>query len=164
MKFSINTCLLCLEEVSRMGVTDYDTCHLREQFIQQFSPPSKISKPRRSILNFQQQDGESLYDAWERYKGMLCNKIFLHFNIRINVCTRQLIDSQVPLTKKNPNANKELIEEFSKHSREYHNSRDDVKRRNSNGEGVNDGVASIIAKLDTMDQRIAKMGQSIHAI
>lgn len=38
---------------------------IKEQFIQQFSPPSKISKLKKNILNFQQLDGESLYEAWE---------------------------------------------------------------------------------------------------
>ena len=39
--------------------------------------------------------------------------------------TRQLLDSQGPLTKKNPGEFKELVEEFAKHSREYHNPRNE---------------------------------------
>lgn len=41
--------------------------NLCEAFIEQFSPPSKISKLKKRIANFQQEDGKSLYEAWERY-------------------------------------------------------------------------------------------------
>lgn len=80
---------------------------------------------KRNILNFQKQNGESLYEAWECYKGMLRNfpqhdlnvkQEILTFYNGINVCTRKLLDSHGPLTKKNFSTNKELIEEFAKHS------------------------------------------------
>lgn len=66
--------------------------------------------------------------------------------------------------KKATTTKKALIEEFEKHSREYHTPKDDITRRISNGDGGQDGIASIIAKLDTMDKRISTMGQSIHAL
>ena len=34
-------------------------------------PPSKTAKLRDQITRFNQKDGESLYDAWERFKEML---------------------------------------------------------------------------------------------
>ena len=46
---------------------------MREQFLDQFCPPSKIAKLKKAIANFEQQPGESLYEAWERYKGLLRN-------------------------------------------------------------------------------------------
>lgn len=78
----------------------------------------------------------------------------------INVFTRQLLDSKGPLTKKNPTTNKVLIEEFVKHSQEYHNPRDDVTQGMSNG----DGLAEINAKIDTMDHHIKRLNQMIHVI
>jgi len=33
--------------------------------------PSKTAKLRDQITRFNQKDGESLYDAWERFKEML---------------------------------------------------------------------------------------------
>lgn len=71
----------------------------------------------------------------------------------INVCTRQLLDSQGP-----------LIEEFAKHSREYHNLRDDVTRGRSNGDGALKGLTTINAKLDSMDRLTKKINQTIHEI
>lgn len=46
---------------------------MKEEFIDQFYPPSKIAKLKKAIVNFEQQTGESLYEAWERYKGLLRN-------------------------------------------------------------------------------------------
>lgn len=39
---------------------------MRREFIQQFSPPSKIAKLEKNIQNFQQLNGDSLYEAWEK--------------------------------------------------------------------------------------------------
>ena len=58
----------------------------------------------------------------------------------VNVTTRQLLDSQGPNTKKELDTIKELIKEFAKHSREYHNSREDVIRGNGNGRNENMGT------------------------
>lgn len=46
---------------------------IREEFIQQFFPLSKVSKLKKAIENFEQNMGESLYEAWDRYKGFLKN-------------------------------------------------------------------------------------------
>lgn len=79
------------------------TCaNLREQFTQQFSPPSKVAILKKNIQKYQQLDGESLNEAWERHKGMLRNCQQHDMNVHqgiptfyngINVCTRQLLDS-----------------------------------------------------------------------
>lgn len=45
--------------------------NLRTKFIRKFSPHSKISKSEKSIANFQQNGGESLYEVWEHYKELL---------------------------------------------------------------------------------------------
>lgn len=70
----------------------------------------------------------------------------------------QLIESQGPITKKDLKTNKALIEEFTKHSQEYHNPREDITRRKENLDRGNKNLALVLAKLDTMDQRIMKMG------
>ena len=46
---------------------------MKEEFADQFCPPSKIYKLKKAIANFGQQVGESLYEVWERYKGLLRN-------------------------------------------------------------------------------------------
>ena len=144
---------------------------MREQFLDQFCPPSKIAKLKKAIANFEQQPGESLYEAWERYKGLLRNCPQHDLNVQqemsifydgVNVMTRQLLDSQGPLTKKNPREVKELIEEFAKHSREYHNPRQDGIK--GGGGAQTEEIAAVMAMLNNMDRRITQMDQSIHAI
>lgn len=76
----------------------------------------------------------------------------------------RLLDSQGPITNEASATNKALIEKFAKHSREYHNPRDDVTRSKANGDEASNNLGSIVEKLDIMDRRITKMGKSIHAI
>lgn len=76
--------------------------NLRDAFIEQFSLPSNISTHKKKIGNFQQEVGESLSEAWVRYKGLLrsCPQHDLNFQQElsifydeVNVTTKQLLDS-----------------------------------------------------------------------
>ena len=40
-------------------------------FLTKYFPPAKSIKMRNDITNFLQQDQESLYEAWERFKDLL---------------------------------------------------------------------------------------------
>ena len=66
------------------------------------------------------------------------------------------------MTKKNPTTNKALIEEFAKHSREYHNSNEEFTRGNSSKDTGEDTISTVIAKLDKMEEKITIFGGSIH--
>ncbi|KAL5570177.1 hypothetical protein UlMin_026752 [Ulmus minor] len=44
---------------------------LVRSFLTKYFPPAKSAKMRNDITNFFQQDQESLYEAWERYKDLL---------------------------------------------------------------------------------------------
>ncbi|KAJ9542012.1 hypothetical protein OSB04_028518 [Centaurea solstitialis] len=44
---------------------------LRSKFLSRFFQPSKIDKLRAEIRSFQQQDGETISEAWERFKHLL---------------------------------------------------------------------------------------------
>lgn len=48
------------------------------------------------------------------------------------------------MTKKDLTTNKALSEWFAKHSREYHNPREDITKGESNGGGAQDNMASIL--------------------
>ncbi|XP_017416468.2 uncharacterized protein LOC108327255 [Vigna angularis] len=41
------------------------------KFVTKYFPPSKSAKMRNEITSFVQQDNESLYEAWERYKELM---------------------------------------------------------------------------------------------
>ena len=75
---------------------------MHDQFLEHFCPPSKVSKLKKAIANLEQQPGESLYEACERYKGLIrnCPQNDLNeqqevsiFDDGVNVMTRQLLDS-----------------------------------------------------------------------
>jgi len=44
---------------------------MRRAFLTRFFPLSKTAQLRARLYQFAQKDGESLYDAWERFKEML---------------------------------------------------------------------------------------------
>ena len=44
---------------------------LAQKFLAKYFPPSKTAKLRNDITTFIQFEGESLYEAWERYKDLL---------------------------------------------------------------------------------------------
>ncbi|CAM8950414.1 unnamed protein product [Rhodiola kirilowii] len=44
---------------------------LAEAFLHQYFPPSKTAHFRNTIISFCSMDGETLYEAWERYKELM---------------------------------------------------------------------------------------------
>lgn len=64
--------------------------------------------------------------------------------------------------KKNPTEIKELTEEFSKHSREYHNPHS--YRTREIGNCASEDMAAVFSMLSNIDRRITKMDESLHAI
>jgi len=51
------------------SITSWD--QLRQAFLARFFPPSKTFQMRDQITRFIQRDGESLYDAWDRFNEMI---------------------------------------------------------------------------------------------
>ncbi|KAI3776735.1 hypothetical protein L1987_46524 [Smallanthus sonchifolius] len=41
------------------------------KFLEKYFPPEKTAKLRAMILSFQQDDGETIYEAWERFKELM---------------------------------------------------------------------------------------------
>ncbi|CAI9281774.1 unnamed protein product [Lactuca saligna] len=67
------------------------------------------------------------------------------------------------MTKKDPKTNKSLIEDFAKHSREYHNPRgEDITTRRVNGDGAYEFLTTVMAKLESMENRLTKVDGSIN--
>ncbi|MCI06860.1 hypothetical protein A2U01_0027921 [Trifolium medium] len=50
-------------------ITTWD--QLKQAFLAKFYPPSKTAQMRNQITSFGQKEGESLWEAWERFKEML---------------------------------------------------------------------------------------------
>ncbi|GKC47861.1 zinc finger, CCHC-type containing protein [Tanacetum coccineum] len=74
---------------------------LTTRFLAQFFPPGRTAKLRNDILMFQQHHGESLFEAWTRFKDLL-QKVPHHgidlwlqvqiFYDHVNPVTRRAID------------------------------------------------------------------------
>ncbi|XP_060182342.1 uncharacterized protein LOC132612007 [Lycium barbarum] len=51
------------------SITTWDD--LATKFLTRFFPPAKTARLRREIISFRQKNGKNLYQAWERFKGLL---------------------------------------------------------------------------------------------
>ena len=58
-----------LERLPAGSISSWDD--LTSRFLAQFFPPGRTTKLRNDILMFQQRQGESLYEAWTRFKDLL---------------------------------------------------------------------------------------------
>jgi hypothetical protein len=58
-----------LERLPAGSITSWDD--LTTRFLAQFFPPGRTTKLRKDILMFQQRQGETLYEAWTRFKDLL---------------------------------------------------------------------------------------------
>ncbi|GKA22123.1 zinc finger, CCHC-type containing protein [Tanacetum coccineum] len=61
--------LLAIERLSAGSITTWED--LTTHFLAQFFPPGRTAKLRNDILMFQQHHGESLSEAWTRFKDLL---------------------------------------------------------------------------------------------
>ena len=82
------------------SITSWD--ELVNKFLTRFFPPAKAAKLRIDINNFCQLDGETFYEAWERYKYLLRKfphhnppkwMQVHHFYNGLSIPTRTLIDA-----------------------------------------------------------------------
>ncbi|GJZ20011.1 MAK10-like protein [Tanacetum coccineum] len=58
-----------LEHLPAGSITIWED--LTTRFLAQFFPPGRTAKPRNDILMFQQHHGESLSEAWTRFKDLI---------------------------------------------------------------------------------------------
>ncbi|CAM8966403.1 unnamed protein product [Rhodiola kirilowii] len=54
---------------------------LAETFLQQYFPPSKTAHFGNKIISFRSMDGETLYEAWEKYKELM--RMCPHHNLEM---------------------------------------------------------------------------------
>ncbi|GKA88157.1 MAK10-like protein [Tanacetum coccineum] len=105
---------------------------LTTQFLAQFFPPGRIAKLRNDILMFQQHHGESLSEAWIRFKDFL-QKVPHHgidlwlqvqiFYDNVNPVTRQTINQSAGGKLRDLNAEESwaLLEDLSLYDNESWN-------------------------------------------
>ncbi|GJS08805.1 hypothetical protein Tco_0365601 [Tanacetum coccineum] len=116
---------------------------LKKAFIQRYCPPSMTAKQLEDIHNFKQEGDESLYQAWE--------------------CTmnRQLLDSQGPIPGMRPSQALTAIQTMADHSQKWH---DGTTSKSSRSSSSNDGLVSLVNKLDNLGRDMKKLKESVYAI
>ncbi|GKB99946.1 MAK10-like protein, partial [Tanacetum coccineum] len=71
---------------------------LTTQFLDQFFPPGRIAKLRNDILMFQQHHGESISEAWTRFKDLI--QKFPHHGIDLWLQVQIFYDHVNPVTRR----------------------------------------------------------------
>nr|GEX85950.1 hypothetical protein [Tanacetum cinerariifolium] len=122
------------------------------------------------IRNFKQEGDEILYQAWERYNGMLYKfpthdinshqKVNIFYN-GLGTMSRQLLDSQGPIPGMKPAQALTAIQTMADHSQTWH---DGSSSRNIDSSGNSRGIASIVNKLDSLGRDMKKLKENVHAI
>ncbi|GJR67359.1 homeodomain-like protein [Tanacetum coccineum] len=102
---------------------------LRQNFIRRFCPPAIIFKQLGEIRNFKQEEGESLFDTWERYNDLLFKCPFHDLNDYQKVNTfynglngqiRRFVDSNGLIHGLTAATSLKSIQELAEHSYKWH--------------------------------------------
>ena len=116
-----------LERLPAGSITTWND--LANRFLAQFFPPGRTAKLRNDILMFQQHQGESLSEAWNRFKDLL-SKVPHHgidrwlqiqiFYDHCNSITKRTIDQAAggKLSDKNANESWTILEDLALYDNE----------------------------------------------
>jgi len=148
---------------------------MRRAFLARFFLPSKTAKLRDQITQFNQKDGESLYDAWERFKEML--RICPHHGLEkwlivhtfyndLSYTTKMTVDAAAggALMNKNYTATYALIEDLAYNHYQWTNERALTAPTPSKKEEGMYKVSNfdhLAAKVDALTQKIEKMNVNV---
>jgi len=147
---------------------------MRQEFLAWFFPPSKTAKLRDQITRFNQKDGESLYDAWERFKEMLrlCPHhglekwLIVHtFYNGLSYTTKVTVDAAAggALMNKNYTEAYALIEDMAQNHHQWTNEWAVTASSPSKNEAGMYEVSTLdhlAAKVDALTQKFEKMNVS----
>ncbi|XP_062083461.1 uncharacterized protein LOC133789704 [Humulus lupulus] len=136
---------------------------LTQKFLAKFFPPSLFARYRGEINNFHQKDGESLYDAWERFKELLrkcphhgIEKWMLVHIFYNGLCgtTRTIIDaaSGGAFMSKSANEAYDLLEEMAMNNYQWPSERETTKKV----AGVHelDAISMLSAQVATLTKQL----------
>jgi len=139
---------------------------LSKALLSKYFPPGKTAKLRAEIISFVQQDGESLYDAWERFKDLqrqclrhavpdwLLVQTFYNGpeqSVKISVNAA----AGGALMGKLIEAAKVFLEEMG--SNNYHWASDRATTQRGGGKHTVDAVTLLASQVDALGQRLDKI-------
>ncbi|GJY12407.1 reverse transcriptase domain-containing protein [Tanacetum coccineum] len=102
---------------------------LQQNFFRRFCPPAMIFKQLSEIQNFKQEDGESLFDTWERYNDLLFKCPFHDLNEHqkvntfyngLNNQTRRTVDTNSLIPGLTASDALKSIQKLVEHSHKWH--------------------------------------------
>ncbi|KAK2457130.1 hypothetical protein QL285_004433 [Trifolium repens] len=142
---------------------------LKKQFLARYFPPSKTAMLRAQINGFRQKDGESLFEAWERFKDMmrLCPHhgleqwLIIHtFYNGLLYNTRLTVDAAAggALMDKPYQEAYQLIENMAQNHYQWGSERAAIEKSNTKG-GMYEvsGIDHVNAKVDALTQKIESL-------
>ncbi|GJX62175.1 ribonuclease H-like domain-containing protein [Tanacetum coccineum] len=142
---------------------------LKQVFIRRYCPPSITFKRLGEIHNFRQEEGESLYRAWERYNDLLFKCLFHDLNDYQKVNTfynglgfhsRQTLDSRSLIPGLTAAKSLESIQEMADHSHKWHNEEGD-RRISNNG---SNSLSTITDKLNNLNRDMNDLRENVYKI
>ncbi|KAL5565633.1 hypothetical protein UlMin_028797 [Ulmus minor] len=151
---------------------------LAEKFLMKYFPPTKNAKLRNDITSFQQLEGESLYETWERYKELLrrCPHHGIPFWIQmetfyngLNAQTRTIVDaaSNGALMSKTYNEAYALLERMASNNYQWPTERVPAGRRVAGVHEVSEITsltAQIASLVNTLNNQQATPHQSVNSV
>ena len=138
---------------------------LASKFLKRFFPPARTARLRNDITNFTKFSGESLYEAWERFKeairkcphhGLPDNLLIEIFYLSLDETLRSLVDAAAggALMGKTYDEASALIEEMASSAHNWQNERS--KSRVASVEGM-DTLTAQIAALTTQVSKLTSV-------
>ena len=142
--------------------------HLLQAFFEKYFPPTKAAECRDKITRFVQYEGESLYDAWQRYQGLIrmCPNhgqeqwlILQTFYKGLTSQTRAFVDSAAGggIMNKTLDEATALIESMASHNFSWTNER--TVHPNQQLEIQLSGQNDLEAKLDSITNQLSQLMQ-----
>ncbi|XP_062104109.1 uncharacterized protein LOC133815270 [Humulus lupulus] len=143
---------------------------LAQKFLAKFFPPANAAKLSGEINNFSQLEGESLYDAWERFKDLIrkcphhgIEKWMLVHNFYNGLCgtTRTIIDAAARgvFMSKSANEANEILEEMANNNYQWTSER---SGSNKKVVGVHelDAITALTAQVASVTKQLQQNTKS----
>ncbi|CAL1406907.1 unnamed protein product [Linum trigynum] len=157
-----------LDGQPRNSITTWDG--LAEKFIAKYFPPSKTVKLRNDIVAYHQEDSETLYETWERFKNTLRRcphhgiphwlQIQTFYN-RQNPETKQSIDAAGggTINNKIPPQVEQLIEDMAMNSYEWYSPRNKCRPPPTRSAELHqvDPVTALAAQVENLNKKFDQL-------
>nr|XP_016508613.1 PREDICTED: uncharacterized protein LOC107826172 [Nicotiana tabacum] len=146
---------------------------LARKFLARFFPSGKTTKIRSEIVAFKQKAGESLYSAWERFKGLLrdchhqnqTNEVLAHTFIEgLHSETKIVVDAAAggQVLEKSFDEIYALLNKFSKSNPDWQAEMGRHTVQKSAGVLELDVVSALSAQIATLTNQVNQMNLSIN--